>query len=88
MNIQIYIPLKKRPPHLCLCLGLGTASMRSNPALSGTGFGPLSHRIDQVLGETKTDWSSRLKFQVLFFWGFGEMHPPDPQKKVPKSLYS
>ena len=23
-------------------------SVRSNPALSGTGFGPLSHRIDQV----------------------------------------
>ena len=78
MNIQIYILLKERPPHLCPCLGLGTASMRSNPALSGTGFGPLSHRIDQVLGEKKTDWS--LSF-IFIFWGFGEMHPRTPQKK-------
>lgn len=75
MNIQIYILLKERPPHLCPCLGLGTASMRSNPALSGTGFGPLSHRIDQVLGEKKDKLEQGFQFQFLVFFGFGEMHP-------------
>ena len=30
--------------------GFNVTWLRSNPALSGTGFGPLSHRIDQVSG--------------------------------------
>lgn len=55
--------------------------MRSNPALSGTGFGPLSHRIDQVLGEKKNRLEQGFQFQFLFFLAFGEMHPRTPQKK-------
>ena len=80
MNIQIYILLKERPPHLCPCIGW-TPFMRSNPALSGTGFGPLSHRIDQVLGEKKNRLEQPVEVSSSFFWGFGEMHPRTPQKK-------